>query len=187
MAHKTFAQLISEATVLAEETFDNKQWVEWFNNGIDDLASVLYLDKRATITGPTGGPFPLPNDYITMLRLDGTTKNIKALPLADDTSVGYKIIGGEIELQGDNATTIQMIYLRKPQYVSTGAVNAVIDIPETCTRALVYFACMQGMISEDESERYEIFKLEYNNAKALIQRDNINRRPPLSGTWKVVR
>lgn len=187
---KTLLNLISEASALADETFDNARWVEWFNNGLDDLTTVLYMSKKSTITEDTEGSaiFSIPADFLSFIRLD--TPAYITMPRVspnDDTTIGYKVLGDKIYLQGDTSATIALTYYRRPTYLTTANTSATLDAPELCARALIYYACAQAMLREDESERYANFNEEYLRAKQLVVKSNRIFGASTTGAWTVVR
>lgn len=184
---KTLLNLIAEAAALADETFDNARWVEWFNNGLDDLSTVLFLSKQSTISEDESGIFSLPTDFLAVLRLDGAATNLRKLSLSDDLTAGYKVLGNKVYLQGDAATDIVLTYYRTPLHLTTADTGAEVDLPELCNRALIYFACAQAMLREDETERYNLFMEDYLRAKQLLVKSNRAFGVSSTGAWGVVR
>jgi hypothetical protein len=186
---KTLTQLITEATSLTDETYDNVQWVDWFNNCLDDLSPYLYLDDIATINEDTEGSgiFTIPETYLSMIRVDGTNKDIPMLEPGDDDSIGYKLRGTKLYKQNDVSTTITCTFYRRPAYLTTLDSSAEVDIPAGCNRALIYFAGAQAMMLEDETERFNVFSDQYEKAKAAVQSMNKHRKPAKTGQWGVVR
>lgn len=183
---KKLTNLIEEASSLADETFANKQWVEWFNNGLDDLADVLLYDKVVDIAA-VNGAFPMPTDLRTIISVG--TPAVQSLPMLqyqNSTDTGYKFVDNKVYLQGASDTTITLYYYRLPVYFSTNS-DVDVDLPNNFTRALIYFACAQAMIQEDESDRYEIFMQRYVEAKSLIFKLSQNKRAGSAGSWGVVR
>lgn len=184
---KTLQSLIAEAKELSDEEFDNAQWVEWLNSGLDDIAPILYIDDKVTIA-KVADAFPVPADYLQALRLDGVDKNLQMLPIYDDTSTGYKIIADNFILQNDTATEIVLYYYKVPSYFSTSAMTSPISTRiESATRALVFYACAMGMAREDEGDRHDLYMSQYTSAKVSIQQKNTKKRPGRVGTWGVVR
>jgi hypothetical protein len=185
---KTLQSLIKEAVNLCDESgFANAQWVEWLNNGIDDIAPVLYIDKKATIDATPAG-FPLPSDYLSTIRVDGNTKNLRLLDPMDDESTGYKLSEGNFILQNDSATTITLWYYSAPAYFDTAlSTTPIAQKLEQSARALVFYACAMGMLFEDEPERYQVYIDMYNSAKAIINQNNLKKRAGRVGAWGVVR
>lgn len=184
---KTLLNLISEASALSDESFDNSRWVEWFNNCLDDLTTVLYMSKSVEIADSGGGVFPIPSDFLSLIRLDGAAKCLRALSPSDDLSVGYKVIGNNIHLQNDTAETLTMLYYRTPAHLSTADTATPVDLPELCNRALIYYACAQAMLREDETERYNLFMEDYLRAKQLVVKSNRAFGASASGAWGVIR
>ena len=184
---KTLLQLVAEASALADETFDNARWVEWFNNGLDDLSTILFMSKKSTISEDEAGIFSLPTDFLSIIRLDGAAKNLRRLSPSDDTSIGYKIVGNKVYLQNSATTTIDLTYYRIPAHLSTADTSAVVDLPELCNRALIYFACAQAMLREDESERYNLFMEDYLRAKQLLLKSTGSYSAGSVGAWAVNR
>lgn len=184
---KTLQTLIKEAWDITDEEFDNAQWVEWFNSGIDDIAPVLYIDEQVQIVNDGTG-FPVPANYISTIRLDGVNKNLRQLDPTDDESTGYRVVGGNFVLQNDTATTISLWYYKVPDYLDTSAMTTPLATSvASASRALVFYAAAMSMLREDESDRYEAYMAQYNGAKSDINQRNIKRRAGRSGQWGVIR
>lgn len=184
---KTLQSLILDATDLCDEEYDTAQWVSWFNAAIDDMAEVLYITKRVTITANPDGNFPVPDDMKTIVRVDSITPNIKPVMVADDVSLGYRIIGNLIEVQGEDPTTIVMLYYRYPAYLSAADATGSLDISDRYTNGLVLYACAQGMLREDETERYNLFNGQYLTFKEGVFNMSKTKMPSRSGQVPVTR
>lgn len=184
---KKFSELIIAAANLADEEVDNAQWAIWFNDGLDDLAEVLFIPTKMTITPSVSGGFALPENLKTVLRVDGITTNLAVLKYGDDVSLGYKIFDNELFIQGEIPTEIILQYDRYPAHVSASATSANVDISDHYTEALVLFACAKTMAREDETERYNIFMQEYMAAKVKISKLVSRAKPGKSGIIEVFR
>jgi hypothetical protein len=183
---KKLTDLISEASALADETFANKQWVEWFNNGIDSLGEVLSLEKVSTISA-TSNYFAIPTDLRSIINVDSPTYlNVPQLTYQNNEDIGYKVVGNKIYLQGIDLAPIVLYYYRRPAYFSTAA-DVDVDLPDSYTSALIYWACAQAMIQEDEGDRYKIFMERFMDAKNMIFKMSKGRKASSVGSWKVVR
>ena len=183
---KKLTDLISEASALADETFANKQWVEWFNNGIDSLGEVLSLEKVSTISA-TSNYFAIPTDLRSIINVDSPTYlNVPQLPYQNNEDIGYKVVGDKIYLQGIDLAPIVLYYYRRPAYFSTAA-DVDVDLPDNYTSALIYWACAQAMIQEDEGDRYKIFMERFMDAKNMIFKMSKGKKASSVGSWKVVR
>lgn len=186
---KTLTALVEEASSIADESYNNKDWVTWFNNGLDDLSDILFLDKETTLTA-VDGKFAVPTDLKSIINVAaGDYEELTALSYGDTTSTGYKVIEDSIILQGvgDDVPELTLYYYRTPAYLTTTDVTAPVDLPDSYIRALIYFACAQAMLKEDEPERYELFNGRFGEAKALIYRIAKMKRKGSSGVWQVVR
>ncbi len=184
---KTLTALVEEASSIADESYNNKDWVAWINNGLDDLSAILYFDKEVTIPA-SDGKFTLPGDLKSIISVSaGEYVDLPVLPYSDMVSIGYKIVEDKIILQGISAVAVELYYYRTPTYITTADVTAPVDLPDSYIWALIYFACAQAMLQEDEPERYELFNGRFGEAKALIYRIAKIKRKGSSGVWQVVR
>lgn len=181
-----FSDLVTEASRLCDEEYDNAIWVAWFNDALDDLSDVLFISKRTTISG-VGGLYPLPSDFKSIIRIDSTTKDIKQLEVGDDTSTGYRVLGDNLEIQGETPAEITLTYYRYPAHISLSNTGVDVDINERYVKAILAYACSQAMLREDEQERYEAFFAQYMQAKGVIAALNKKRMPVRAGTVGVVR
>lgn len=184
---KTLTELITEASNLSDETAANQEWVEWFNNGIDALSDSLFLDKLEIIPA-AGSGFPLPADVKNIISVGtATNKVLMYLPYTDNVNIGYKVVGDVIYLQGLTDTQVELYYYRIPAYLSTASIDVPLDLPDAYVRALIYYACAEIMAKEDEPDRYELFKQNYNEAKAVLDRAVKQKKQGRIGAWGVVR
>lgn len=178
--------LVAEAQNLCDETADNKIWIEWFNNALDDLADVLYLDKYVKLTGK--GVYPVPEDLLAVIVAKIGNHKVSRLNNSDYTGKGYRIMEGNIVLQGygNEEIPLDLYYYRSPQYFTTQN-TSIVDLPKHTTRAVIYFGCAQCMLREDEPERYLTFMDMYGAAKLKIEQYTKKNRQGRFGTWGVVR
>jgi hypothetical protein len=183
---KKFSDLLIAAASLSDEEVDNAQWEIWFNDGLDDLAEVLFMSAVVEIP-LVSGFFAIPEDLKNILRVDGITKNLVAIEYSDDTSLGYKLLGDSITVQGEVPQTISLLYDRYPARVSATAVSNYLDIKDRYTDALVIFACARCMLQQDEGERYTYFIDEYYRLKDKIRKMAAKTRPGTSGVIEVTR
>ena len=184
---KTLVALVEEASSIADETYNNKDWVAWFNNGLDDLSDILYFDKEVELTA-VAGKFPLPIDFKAVINVAVADNDaLSVVSYSDKTLAGYKIVEENIVLQGYDDNNITLYYYRLPAYLSTASSGVPVDLPDLFTRALIYFACAQAMIKEDEPNRYDIFMGRYDQGKALIYKASKNKTKGKTGVWQVVR
>lgn len=177
---------MSEASDLCDEEYDNALWVAWFNDAIDNLADVLFISDRVSINA-VNGLFPVPENLKSIIRIDSVTKNIKPLQAEDDTSIGYRIIGNNFEIQGESPTTIDLTYYKNPDHISLLNSDADIDLSDRVIGAIKAFACAQGMLRDDEQERYEAFYSQFLQAKGTIERMYRTASPSRTGVIEVVR
>lgn len=184
---KTLQSLILEATDLCDEEYDTAQWVAWFNAGLDDLAEVLYVTKRVALSPISIGRFELPEDMKNIIRVDSITKNIKPLSATDDTSVGYRIVGGTIEVQGEEPSSITLLYYKYPNYITSTDLSAPVDLSDRYANGIVQYACAQGMLREDETERYNLFMSQYLSFKEGVYSRSKRSLPGSTGQIQVVR
>jgi hypothetical protein len=183
---KKFSDLVNEAVNLCDEEYDNAVWVAWFNNALDDLAEVLFIPTKTTISA-VNGTFPVPTDLKSVIRIDSTTSNIKPLTIEDDTSIGYRVLDGNFEIQGETPSTIDITYYKLPKHLSLADSGADIDINNTFTGPIVQYACAQAMLREDEQERYEAYMTEYLRLKMTIKKQMNSQMPSRSGVVGVIR
>ena len=184
---KTLQSLILEATDLCDEEYDTAQWVAWFNAGLDDLAEVLYATKRVTLPSVSVGRFELPDDVKSLIRVDSITKNIKPLTLADDTSIGYRVVDGAIEVQGEEPSSLTLLYYKYPNYFAGSDLTAQVDLNERYANGIVLYACAQGMLREDETERYNLFMSQYLSFKEGVYMMSKKIMPGSTGQIQVIR
>lgn len=184
---KKFKDLILEATSLCDEEYDNAQWAAWFNDGLNDLVEVLFITKRAIITANLDGTFTIPTDLKSVIRLDSITENIKPLTVGDDTSIGYRVIGDVFEIQGEKPSSISLLYYKYPAPIDASNIESYVDLSDRFTKALVLYACAQGMLREDETERFTLFNSEYQQFKFGIQTLMKAQMPARSGSVEVTR
>lgn len=184
---KSLKALIEEASSISDETYNSKDWVTWFNNGLDDLSDILYFDKEVEIPN-TLGKFSLPENLKTVISISaGGIDDLSFLNYEDNTSIGYKIIEDMLSLQGLEADSIKLYYYRLPNYISTLSSDVPVDLPDSYTRAIIYWASAQAMIKEDEPDRYDLFMDRYGQAKSLIYKAAKNKGKARAGSWKLVR
>lgn len=184
---KTLTNLITEASTLTDETYDNQKWVEWFNHGIDDISEVANIEGSTTLTS-VGGVFTLPEDYISVIMMTGDSGALSRVEIPDTTSTGYKIIGNTFTLQNDTSASVVLVYYKRPAYLSTTQAGTAIDLPYMFLRALVLFGCKESMLSEDEPERYQLFSNEYERAKLSVLKASKKKKGlGSSGQWSVQR
>lgn len=184
---KTLQSLILEATDLCDEEYDTAQWVSWFNAGMDDLAEVLYVTKRVVLSPTSPGLFELPGDLKAILRVDSITKNIKPLTAADDTSVGYRVVGDAIEVQGEEPSSLALLYYKYPNYFAGSDLTTTVDMNSRYAYGLVLYACAQGMLREDETERYNLFMSQYLSFKEGVYAMSKKSIPGSAGQIQVIR
>lgn len=180
--------MVTEAQNLCDETADNKTWVDWFNNALDDLAPVMLLDRLTTIEADAEtGEFTLPEDLLSIIYVaDDAEHTYRRLKPNDFASVGYKVISDSLSLQGVELPRVNVYYKRYPAYFST-ANTAAIDLPARYSRAVIFYACSQCMLSEDEVDRYTYFVQQYNAARESIKAEANRKRQGVSGQWEVFR
>lgn len=185
----TPAQLITHANNLVDDTFDNAKWIDWFNDALDDLNEVMFIQEKSTITQKNSdGSFVLPTNFKSaiLVKTDNSVV-LSPLDITDDYSIGYKIFKNSIIIQGTSADSIDLYYYKLPAYLTTSDITITIDMPTQYDAPLVLFACMRAMQSDDEDARYQTFKADYLNAKAVLLRNSSKLRPARVGSWQVIR
>lgn len=185
-------ELIAQGNTLIDDQMDNSNWINWFNDAIDDLSEVLFIETKTTVDAPDiEGWFDLPANFKTeMLVQTDDTHQYAPIDLSDAFNSGYKIFNGKIKLinySGTAPTSFTLYYYKVPTYMTTAAATLEVDMPSIYLEAIVLYGCMRALQSDDEAERYGQFKTDYINSKNTILRTITKKKSRRIGSWRVVR
>ena len=170
--------LLRRVEAKLQDSFDTIDVLDWFNECQNDLAEFLFLPTIAVITRNGEGKFILPDDYNGYLR----------------TKYNTRLIGNEIIIDDPTVNEIQIEYNRLAKQITNNP-ELVPDIPTRFHYLYVNFACKEAMMSDEEHERYALFKSEYLEGKlqfkkymSYVKGEYLSNRPyGTAGAWKVIR
>jgi len=169
----TVSELITRGNRLIDDTFDNINWVDWFNQcQNEDLADIIYLPTKTTLTKNNEGFFVLPDDYkdSLIIRTEGVTANL---------------IGNELEVEDNNIDELDIIYNKIPTKIENIA-DQVPDIPEQFHDVYIFYGAKMAMLVDEEHERYNFFNAEYLNSKLSLKK-YMDKRRIRPSRWQVIR
>lgn len=192
--------LIMEANSTVDETFDNADWMAWFNGALGDLAPYLNLEGMSKVKvdydeyepDTVVREFPLPADCMKLnavLDKDGNMVTIQGmgdrkLPRAI-TVFGNTLY---VDPEAPIGTEYTLLYTRRPAPLRND--GDVPEIPDEFQQILVIYGCYKSQLKDDELERAQLFYAEYISQKRSLI-DHMRRIRPHrsynSNSWKVIR
>jgi len=127
--------------------------VKWFNDGINELANYLEIETKSKITTTAGTlNYPIPLDCISIYKAD----------------LSFDTWGTDIILYVDPGdSSFNIYYYRKPLYLKY-VTDVPTDVPSTSHYALVLYAAMRYMQSEDDFDQAREFEKSFEKKKNLM-------------------
>lgn len=177
----TIEQLLRRANRIVDDTFDNIDWIDWFNQCQNEaISEILFLPTKTILTRNQDGTFTLPSDYKD------------TLVVLDENVESYKVIGNVLEIDNEDVTNLTIIYNRFPTEIQNNP-DQIPDIPTQFHDIYVFYSAMMAMLSDEEHERYQAFQIEFAKAlgslKKYMDRMKSQFRQAYIGlnSWTVVR
>lgn len=197
----TVSNLIMEGNSTVDETFDNADWLAWFNGALGELSLALNLEGKADVTidydpyDPTilHRDFPLPADCIMLSAILDSNGQMLRLTTIDKAKEGSKIYeyGGRIYFSEDYpiGSTFSLLYTRRPAQLKND--SDVPEVPEEFQQLLVIYGCYKSQLKDDELERAQMFYMEYltqkNNFETHMKRTRPKKSMGYGSSWQVIR
>ena len=187
----TVAEIIAMAQLQAEEVYDDPTWISYINMALDDLTSVAKVLKKkeninVTLTNGQGTINIMTDEDLSQahefLNVFANTEMLRRLPVTDNVSKGWKLLAGEILLQGLNGTsaTCRVDYCQRLKHVTSLSddVEAVSGLPAQYHPLIVLYCAAKSQQKEEELNDKTDFFNEYILGKRQLAIDRIWEMEP---------
>lgn len=192
--------LIMEANSTVDETFDNADWMAWFNGALGDVAAYLNLEGKTTIkvdydkydTETVVYEFQLPTDCIKLEAVYDKDMNPVTVQAIGDRVLPKSVclFNNTLLVSTDTpiGTEYTLVYTRRPAQLRND--SDIPELPEEFQQLLVIYGCYKSQLKDDELERAQLFYAEYVSQKRSLIDYMRKFRPARTYTnhrWKVIR
>lgn len=174
-------QLLRRANRIVDDSFDNIDWIDWFNQCQNEaISEILFLPVKTTLSREEDGTFTLPDDYKD------------TLIILDDNVETYRLLDTTLEIDNEDVDSIDIVYNKFPTEIQNNP-DQVPDIPKQFHDIYVFYGAMMAMISDEEHERYQAFQLEFAKALGSLKKYMDKKRTEFkhaylgADSWTVVR
>lgn len=187
----TVAEIIAAAQLQAEEIYDDPTWISYINMALDDLTSVAKVLKKkeninVTLTGGQGTVNIVTDEDLSQahefLNVFANAEMLRRLPVTDNVSRGWKLLAGEILLQGLSGTsaTCRVDYYQRLKHVSSLSddVETVSGLPSQYHQLVVLYCAAKSQQKEEELTDKTDFYNEYVLGKRQMAIDRIWEMEP---------
>lgn len=182
----TVAEIIAAAQLQAEEVYDDPTWISYINLALDDLTpvakvlkkkeniSVTLISGQGTITIATDQDLSQAHEFLNVF---ANTEMLRRLPVTDNVSKGWKLLAGEIILQGLSGTsaTCRVDYYQRLKHVSSLSddLETVSGLPAQYHPLVVLYCAAKSQQKEEELNDKNDFYSEYILGKRQLAIDRI--------------
>lgn len=169
----TAQQLKDRVEARVEDTIPDSIFLDYLNEGLQDLTEVLRLETKAegivTVAAPK---MPLPADVKEILLVSlVNTGEVNEIAINDKYSFGYTKFNNELDFTNciHNNDTAVVYYYRHP--VKALALTDNLDIPDQFDNALLYYVATCSKRDQEESELEVAYGNKYEVRKAEIDEE----------------
>ncbi len=191
-------EMIAAVEALTHEQFEPEIWLQWFNEGLRDLAPVLFLETLESFSITNATSRELPGDIFSIKRLvlenNGEETPLVRTEIGNDEKIpdAYWVWDNMVFFPKPVTGTLKLWYYRYPAKLTLGSASA--DIPERYLDAVILYAAAKSKAPDrwltDKSDFYR----DYLVRKQQIEQERrgqirVQRRirvPPwstFSGRW----
>ncbi len=187
----TVAEIIAAAQMQAEEVYDDPTWLIFINACLDDLtpvAKVLKKKENISVTFTEGkGTINIASDQDLsqaheFLNVFANNEMLRRLPVPDNVSKGWKLLAGEILLQGLSGTSAicRVDYYQRLKHVSSlgDDLETVSGLPAQYHPLVVLYCAAKSQQKEEELNDKTDFFSEYILGKRQMAVDRIWEMEP---------
>jgi hypothetical protein len=164
----TVAEIVTQAQLQSEETYDNATWIRYINAALDDLTPVVKLLKKkediaVTVAGGKATIVIADDDdlaqgheflHVYFTPTGGSMRQLRRLPISDNVSEGWKLTATEVLLQGLSSAsgTVRVDYYQKLQHVNTTAedLETTSGLPSQYVQLVVLYCVAKSQQKEEE-------------------------------------
>lgn len=182
----TVAEIIAAAQLQAEEVYDDPTWISYINMALDDLTPVAKVLKKkenisVTLTGGQGTITIATDQDLSQahefLNVFANNEMLRRLPVTDNVSKGWKLLAGEILLQGLSGTsaTCRVDYYQRLKHVSSLSddIETISGLPAQYHHLIVLYCAAKSQQKEEELNDKNDFYSEYMLGKRQLAIDRI--------------
>ncbi len=183
----TVAEIIAAAQLQAEEVYDDPTWISYINMALDDLTPVAKVLKkkeniRVTLTNGRQGTINIATDQDLsqaheFLNVFANGEMLRRLPVTDNVSKGWKLLAGEILLQGLSGTfaTCRVDYYQRLKHVRllSDDIETISGLPAQYHHLIVLYCAAKSQQKEEELNDKNDFYSEYMLGKRQLAIDRI--------------
>lgn len=187
----TVTEIIAAAQLQAEEVYDDPTWISYINMALDDLTPVAKVLKKkenisVTLTDGKGTINILSDQDLSQahefLNVFANNEMLRRLPVTDNVSKGWKLLTGEILLQGLSGTsaTCRVDYYQRLKHVSSLSddVETISGLPSQYHHLIVLYCAARSQQKEEELNDKTDFYNEYILGKRQLAIDRIWEMEP---------
>jgi len=181
--------MVTQGNRLIDDEVSTASWLDWYNDGIDDLLEAMSIEAQETLATPdSAGWFDLPENFKGEILIQtADQQTLYPVDLGSTGYIGYKIFDGKIQVTGMSLDTLSVFYYKIPAKLASDAIDVVVDIPDQYIEPIILYGCMRALQADDEGERYLQFRADYREAKSRVLRQSSKAKPARVGAWAVVR
>ncbi len=182
----TVAEIIALTQVQAEEVYDDPTWISYINMALDDLTPVAKVLRKkenlnVTLTGGQGTINVAADQDLSQahefLSVFANSEMLRRLPVTDNVSRGWKLLTGEILLQGLSGTsaTCRVDYYQRLKHVISLSddLETVSGLPAQYHLLVVLYCAAKSQQKEEELNDKNDFYSEYLLGKRQMAVDRI--------------
>ncbi len=168
-------ELISAVESLSRESFSEEEWLQWFNEALNDLASVLRLETYETFALAAAGEKALPGDIYEIRRFTitdsgGTETELVRVDVGNTSNSNAYWLWNEAAYFPEAKTgTGKLWYYRYPGKLTLGSGD--VDVPDRYEDAVILYAAAKSKAPdrwlEDKNDLYR----DYLVRKEQIKQD----------------
>jgi len=189
----TVAEIIAAAQLQTEEVYDDPTWVSYINMALNDLtpvAKVLKKKEDISVTLTDGkGTIDIVADVDLsqaheFLHVFANNEMLRRLPVTDNVSKGWKLLTGEILLQGlSGASAVCRVdYYQRLKRISSLSddVETVSGLPAQYHQLVVLYCAAKSQQKEEELNDKNDFYNEFLLGKRQMAIDRIWEMEPVN-------
>lgn len=167
-------EMIKAVEELSREEYDPGVWMQWFNEALQDLTPVLYLETYEEMA-VSGNNRELPGDIYLIEKLFLGDEELERVPLgANGTENTYWLWGNKVYFQENVSGTLKLWYYRRPAKFTLGSSSP--DIPEGYEDALILYAAAKSKAPDRWLNDKNDFYRDYLGRKAQIQNERSRQK-----------
>ena len=161
-------EMITAVEELTHESFDSDAWMQWFNEGLQDLAPVIKIEGYDEFD-VNGTSRELPGDIFKILEVRLNNRKLNNYGINSEKEDAYWIWDGMICFPKDRTGRIKLWYFRRPAKFTLGSARP--DIQEGWEDAVILYAAAKSKMPDrwlqDKNDLYQ----EYLIRKAQIEKE----------------